>query len=319
MKKYIVVAIMSSFVLFIHASLIDRTPDGKSQLGEKLFFDPILSKNRNISCASCHIPEHAFADTSAVSIGTGGKKGTRNTPSAMNTRLQKSFFWDGRAKSLEEQVLGPIENPAEMGLPINEALIRLRTSEFYRGQFREVFNNEPDRSNLAEAIAAYERTLETSDSPFDNWKFSGDSNAVSAAVKRGFVIFNGKAKCSECHFGPDFTTNEFRNIGLFDGRNLNDSGRAVITGKREDIGKFKVPGLRNVAVTAPYTHNGIAKTLKEVIAFYDNPEKLVKHSINRDSLLDKPLNLTTQEKSDLEAFLISLTDKRFMPKTERNH
>jgi cytochrome c peroxidase len=272
----------------------------------------LLSKNKTISCASCHKPGFAFADTSAVSKGVNGRKGTRNTPSAMNLSLNKSLFWDGRAQSLEEQVLGPIENKVEMNLSIDEALARLQTSKTYSSYFQEIFNSEPTRSNLAEAIAAFERTLETNESAFDSWKFSDDPNAVSDAVKRGFAVFNGKGKCIKCHFGADFTTNEFRNIGLFNGRNLNDSGRSVVSGNKEDVGKFKTPGLRNVSVTAPYMHNGMLKTLKAVIDFYNDPGKIVPNAMNRDSVLSKPLGLTKLEKRDLEAFLNSLTDKRFV-------
>jgi cytochrome c peroxidase len=295
----------------MQVSFSNREPATKAELGKLLFFDPILSKDNTISCASCHKPAYAFADTVAVSFGVNKKPGIRNTPTAMNLLLQKTFFWDGRAKTLEEQALAPIENPAEMNLPLAEALLRLQNSQEYSDWFKKIFNSEPSLANLASAIAAFERTLETSDSPFDNWKFSDDSNAVNPAVKRGFVLFNGKGKCVQCHFGADFTANEFRNIGLFNGIDLNDSGRAVISGNREDAGKFKTASLRNVSVTAPYMHNGIFKTLKEVIDFYDDPAKIIPNAVNRDSLLAKPMGLTAREKTDLEAFLLSLTDKRF--------
>ena len=311
MKKYIIFLIITIAILFIHAASADPKPVDKAALGKLLFFDPVLSRNKTISCASCHKPAYAFADTTAVSVGVKNRKGTRNTPTAMNVLLQKFFFWDGRAKSLEEQALAPIENPSEMNLSIGEALERLRKNKNYRAYFKKIFNSEPNRENLAEAIAAFERTLETSNSPFDSWKFSDDSNAVSASVKRGYAIFNGKGKCSQCHFGADFTANEFRNIGLFDGRKLNDSGRGAVTGSREDIGKFKTASLRNVAITGPYMHNGMFRTLKEVISFYNDPGKIIPAAVNRDSLLAKPLGLTLREKRDLESFLLSLTDKRF--------
>ena len=318
MKKYIILIIITLVILFIHAASVERVPGDKAALGKLLFFDPILSRNRTISCASCHKPAYAFADTSAVSIGFKNRKGVRNTPSAMNVLLQKTFFWDGRAKTLEEQALAPIENPSEMNLPVEEALERLQKSKNYNTFFKKIFNDEPGRENLAEAIAAFERTLETSNSPFDNWKFSGDSNAVSAAVKKGFEIFNGKGKCSQCHFGADFTANEFRNIGLFNGKELNDSGRAVITGNAGDLGRFKTASLRNVSITGPYMHNGMFKTLKQVINFYNDPAKIIPNAINRDSLLAKPLGLTTIEKKNLESFLLALTDKRFAA-SKRKH
>lgn len=286
-------------------------PADTVELGKQLFFDPILSSDSSISCASCHKPAFAFADTSAVSRGVADRPGTRNTPSAMNLRIQQIFFWDGRASTLEQQALKPIANPVEMNLSIEEAVLRLRRSPTYSNYFRRVFNAEPDSVNLAKAIAAFERTLETSDSPFDTWKFYDNPKAVSDAVKRGFVLFSEKGKCTRCHFGSDFTQHDFRNIGLFDGKELNDSGRMLITGNLQDLGKFKTPGLRNIEMTAPYMHDGRFKTLKEVIEFYNETEKFVKHPINKDTILAKPLGLTEGEKADLEAFLISLTDERF--------
>ena len=318
MKKFIIIILTGIAIISVQAKLADLEPGSKSELGKLLFFDPILSRNNRVSCASCHLPQYAFADTSAISVGVDGLKGVRNTPSAMNVSLHKSFFWDGRAKSLEEQALGPIENPVEMDLPIDTALSRLRQSERYSKYFVKIFNTVPSRSNLAEALAAFERTLETSDSPYDLWKFTDNPNAVSDAVKRGFTLFNNKAKCIKCHFGPDLNSNEFRNIGLFNGRELNDSGRAAISGSIEDLGKFKIGPLRNIAVTAPYMHNGMFKSLKEVIDYYNDPDKVVPASVNRDSLLARPLNLSPQEKSDLEAFLFSLTDKRFATTTTAN-
>lgn len=311
MKKYLAVILAGLLLLIIHTSFTSNAPDNKAVLGKLLFFDPILSKDRTISCGSCHKPEFAFADTSSFSVGVNGKRGVRNTPSAMNLSLQRIFFWDGRANSLEEQALAPIENPDEMNLSVEEAIARLNSSNVYREYFKKIFGTLPSRANLAESLAAFERTLETTDSPFDEWKFSNDSLAVTDQVKRGFGLFNQKAKCIQCHFGADFTTNEFRNIGLFNGQDLNDSGRAVISGKLDDIGKFKVASLRNIAVTGPYMHNGIFKSLKEVIDFYDDPGKFVPGAVNRDSLLNRPLGLTERDKKDLEAFLISLTDRRF--------
>jgi cytochrome c peroxidase len=311
MKKAIILSTIVIAIISIQASVMHKEPSDKAELGELLFFDSILSKDRTVSCASCHRPAYAFADTSAVSIGVKGRKGVRNTPTAMNVLLHQTFFWDGRAKSLEEQALAPIENPVEMNLPLDQAIARLKKNKKYSAYFKKIFGTEPTRENLGAAIAAFERTLETSDSPFDNWKFSDDPNAVSEEVKRGFVLFNGKGKCVLCHFGADLTANEFRNIGLFDGKQLNDSGHMVVSGKRDDIGKFKTPSLRNVAITAPYMHNGMLKTLDDVIEFYNHTEKIVANPINKDTILAKPLDLTPQEKHDLKEFLIALTDKRF--------
>lgn len=310
MRKSLLLLVITMLCVVL-TSLINNEPHTKAELGKLLFFDPVLSRDRTISCASCHLPENAFADTLSVSKGVDGKTGTRNTPSAMNVTGQRSLFWDGRAKTLEEQALAPIENTLEMDLPIETALARLKANNEYRKYFSNLYNSEPTRDNLADAIAAFERTLETSDSPFDNWKFTGDSTAVSLAAKRGFEVFNTKGKCVKCHFGADFTTHEFRNIGLFNDKDLNDSGRAIISGAASDIGKFKTPGLRNIAITPPYMHNGMFKTLREVIEFYNDPQKIVPNAINRDTLLNRSMNLTCEEKNDLEAFLKSLTDRRF--------
>jgi len=304
-------AITTPLLLLIQSFTQQHEPESEVELGKQLFFDPILSRDRTISCASCHKPAFAFADTSILSKGVDGRTGNRNSPTVMNIRQQVSFFWDGRAASMEEQVLQPIENPDEMDLPVDSAVQRLLTDPYYRKLFDKIFHEMPTRQLLASAIAAFERTLETSQSPFDQWKFSEDSTAVSDAARRGFVVFNKKGKCVQCHFGSDFTQNEFRNIGLFNGLELNDSGRTTISGKEEDLGKFKTPTLRNIAVTAPYMHNGMFKTLEEVIEFYDDPVKLVNNNINRDSILLKPLGLTKEEKSDLKAFLLSLTDQQF--------
>lgn len=281
----------------------------KAELGKLLFFDPILSEDYSVSCASCHKPEFAFADTAAFSIGVHGKKSTRNTPTAMNVAAREALFWDGRAATLEEQALMPIENPDEMNLPLEEALRRLNSSK-YRQLFVQVFGKAPDRKNLGAAISEYEKTLETSDTPNDRW-LRDEPGGITPQQERGREIFRVKGKCFECHFSPDFTVDDFRNIGLFNGGQYNDSGRYRHTGKLADVGKFKVPGLRNVAVTPPYMHDGSLKTLKEVIDYYDDPSKFIPDAIDRDSILRQPLNLTEQEKQDLEAFLHALTDDRF--------
>ncbi|MES2590404.1 MAG: cytochrome c peroxidase [Bacteroidota bacterium] len=287
-----------------------KIPTTKEELGELLFSDPILSQGNQISCASCHIPAFAFSDTVALSKGVDGKLGTRNSPSAMNLAARSSFFHDGRAGTLEEQASGPIENPVEMNLPIREAVKKLNANAAYLSYFKKIFNKSADTANLVDAISSFERTLETGNSPFDRY-MHGDTTAISESAKRGQKIFNVKAKCFDCHFGPDFTGDEFRNIGLYNSKELNDAGRYEITKSTSDIGKFKTPGLRNIAVTGPYMHNGMFKTLPEVIDYYDKPQQFVKESMNTDTLLSKPLNLTDAEKYDLHEFLKCLTDERF--------
>lgn len=303
-----------AFVALVAASVTlfagGEPPKTAAALGEKLFFDPILSRDRTVSCASCHKPEHAFADNVAFSAGVHGQRGTRNTPSAANVAARLDFFWDGRAASLEEQALGPIANPKEMDLPVAEALSRVNADAFYAAAFGKVFGGPATEKTLAKAIAEFERTLETADTPYDRY-VAGDDAALPEAAKRGRLLFIGKANCASCHAGEDFTADRHKNIGLFNGRELADSGRAAITGSAEHRGLFKIPSLRNVAVTAPYMHNGMFATLREVVDYYNTPDAFVKESINRDKALDAPLKLSAEEVSDLVAFLESLTDDRF--------
>jgi cytochrome c peroxidase len=285
------------------------------QLGEALFFDPALSRDSTVSCASCHKPEFAFADNVAFSKGIYGKLTGRNTPSAMNQVDRNYYFWDGRSETLEHQALGPVENPGEMDFPATLAVRRLMKSEKYLNAFMHVYNSVPTKDLVAQAIASYERTLETGKSAFDKYMKGTDTTLFSASAKRGLDIFNNKGKCFDCHFGPDFTGNDqFRNIGLYNEKELNDKGRIVISNLPKDLGAFKIPGLRNIAHTAPYMHNGMFKSLREVIDYYNEPDKFVPNSINRDSLLRKPLGLTEEERKDLENFLLSLSDERFVKK-----
>ena len=294
--------------------IVLKEPSTIEQLGELLFNDSILSRGNQVSCASCHKPEFAYADNTPVSFGVDSLKGGRNTPSAMNQSGRVFQFWDGRMETLEEQAAGPIENPVEMDIPLSAAVDKLNKHEQYRKFFIKIFGHPADKKSVTDAIAAFERTLETSNSAFDNYMSGKDTTLLSLSAKRGREIFNTKGKCFDCHFGPDFTTDLFRNIGIFNGKDLNDSGRFVVTRDPKDIGRFKTPGLRNVAMTAPYMHNGMHKTLREVIDYYNEPDKFISNSVNRDTLLAKPLGLTEQEKKDLEAFMLSLTDSRFLKK-----
>jgi len=285
----------------------------ESALGEKLFFDPILSRDSTISCASCHKPEFAFADNATLSKGVFNRLGTRNTPSAMNQGDRNFYFWDGRAETLEEQALGPMENHVEMDFPLTLSIRRLIKSKAYTRAFQYVYGEMPSKRLLAQAIAAYERTLETGNTVFDKYVSGNDTTLMSTSAKRGLDIFNTKGKCFDCHFGVDFSGNDrFKNIGLYNGKDLNDEGRYKISNKQEDLGTFKVPGLRNIAQTAPYMHNGQFKTLREVIDYYDTPDVFIANSINRDTLLKKPLDLTETDKKDLENFLLSLSDEQFL-------
>ncbi len=285
----------------------------KIELGQKLFFDPILSLDMSISCASCHKPEFAFADNEKLSFGVNDSIGLRNTPSVMNMASRPYFFYDGRSPSLEEQAIGPIENPLEMNLSYEKAVDRVRLNKEYSALFKKIYSSEPDSQNIAHAIASFEKSLESNGSaPHDIWINDIDTLALSKSQLRGRELFiSDEFKCFDCHFGPDFTGDEFRNIGLYDEITLLDKGRFDVTKDSSDLGKFKVPGLRNVALTAPYMHNGMFQTLEEVIDYYSNPYDFVKDPVNMDSLMIEPLNLSEQQKRDLVNFLHSLTDRSF--------
>jgi len=318
MKTKINIFLVMSVLVLVIAGFGADDPEvinSKERLGEKLFFDPILSKDKSISCASCHKPEFAFADTAVVSIGVGGTRGSRNSPSVTNLSGRPNLFWDGRVSSLEDQALQPIINPVEMNLPIAEAIARLKADKTYTELFQKIFNAAPTEKNLLQAIASFERTLETANSPYDRY-IDGDDLAISASAQRGRLLFIGKANCNNCHSGEDFTADRFKGIGLFNEQDLNDAGRFDVTKNPEHKGHFKIPGLRNVALTAPYMHNGIFKTLKEVIRYYNNPDEVIKNGKNRDLSLSKPLGLSETDINDLESFLIALTDDRFIKKID---
>lgn len=290
---------------FAQLQTIPTTPEA---LGKILFFDPILSSNKNISCASCHKPSLAFADSVEFSTGVNGLS-KRNTPSVMNMSQRSILFWDGRANTLENQSWFPIQDAIEMNLSKKEAVGRLRANTNYVALFKQVFNAMPTAKNIAQALAAYERTLESTGAPFDAY-MQGNATAINEAAKRGHKLFVGKAKCFDCHFGPDFTADDFKNIGLYNGTTLTDKGRYNITKNEKDIGKFKVPGLRNVALTAPYMHNGMFPNLLAVVNYYNNPTNVVHNPIGTDVILTQPLNLSEQECEDLVAFMNTLTDTK---------
>lgn len=315
-KAFLIILVFISGLFVVSGFMEDTQPAAvsKAALGKMLFSEKMLSLDSSVSCASCHKPDYAFADTVALSLGIHDKETFRNVPSVLNMKNRPYFFWDGRAASLEAQSLMPIANPDEMGLPVKEAVKRLNENERYRKLFYAVFRQKPSAQNLSAAIAAYENTLETVNSKFDDW--SNGKTSLSVSEERGRQLFIGdKAKCFDCHFGDDFTGDEFRNIGLFTGSFLTDSGRFNITKKKADLGKFKVPGLRNIAVTAPYMHNGMFASLKEVLHYYNAPKGFFPHQINMDPVFEKGLNLTEQEQSDIITFLETLTDRAYRRKS----
>ncbi len=275
----------------------------KIHLGEQLFFDGRLSKNNQVSCAFCHTPGVGFADPRQTSFGVGGKRGGRQAPTVYNTALNPVQFWDGRAGSLEEQAIGPIINPVEMAETHENVVNKLSKIKGYREQFQKVFGTGVNMQGIAEAIAAYERTILSTNSAFDKY-VQGDEKAMSSAAIRGMALFKGKARCILCHNGPNFTDNQFHNLGVPQvGPMKEDLGRYYVTLRKKDIGAFKTPTLRSIIETSPYMHDGVFQTLEEVIDFLNKGGDTNAHL----SPLMKPLNLTSGEKGDVLAFLQALT------------
>jgi cytochrome c peroxidase len=275
----------------------------KIKLGRKLFFDERLSIDGTLSCASCHNPLLGFADGRSVAVGIEGLEGTRSTPSIINRLFSETQFWDGRANSLEEQILGPIQNPIEMNNTLENVVNTLNNDEAVKKEFQKVFGTDVTVASLQKAIASFERILLSGESPFDKY-IAGDKNAVSESARKGLVLFKSqKTNCIACHKGPNFTDELFHNSGVGMDLEKPDLGRFIETKNDTDRGKFKTPTLRDIARTSPYMHNGTLRSLREVIDFYD------KGGIVNDNLSIhiKPLNLTEEEKGNLIDFLRSLT------------
>jgi cytochrome c peroxidase len=277
--------------------------DAKIELGKLLYFDTRVSKDMTISCATCHNPFHGFADPDRTSSGVGLQKGVRNSPTVLNRLFSADQFWDGRAGSLEIQAHGPLTNPVEMAMGSHDDVVgRVKAVKGYAPLFKKAFGSDAiDMDRIAKAIAAYERTVVTGNSPFDRYQ-AGEKDAMSAAAVRGMEIFNGKANCKTCHASFNFTDENYRNIGVGMNQPKPDLGRYEVTKKDADRGAFKTPTLRNLLQTAPYMHDGSEATLMDTIEFYDRGGIGNPH-LSADI---KPLKLTAQEKSDLVAFLESL-------------
>jgi cytochrome c peroxidase len=282
-------------------------PDGhppaklEVELGKTLFFDNRLSVNGKQSCASCHNPDLGFSDGMSKGHGTMGKGLGRNTPHCYNLAWNSVFFWDGRASSLEEQALGPIQSPGEMNMPLDTLIPRLKRVAWYQATFHTVYggNESINKDNIGKAIASFERTLISNNSAFDKY-MKGDKTAMIPDAVRGMELFKGKANCVACHSGPNFTDESFHNIGLGDG----DIGRAKFVPGATMTGAFKTPGLRNVSLNAPYMHDGSEGSLEAVVRYYNKGGNAAP---GRDKAI-KPLNLSDNEIEDLVAFLGALTD-----------
>jgi len=305
------------------------TPE-KVALGRRLYFDKRLSKDGTVSCATCHDPAKGFSDGKKVAEGIGGKKGARNSPTVLNAVFYEFQFWDGRAASLEEQAKGPMINAVEMGMDSHDSVVKvIRGIPEYQQAFQEVLAREPSIDDVVAAIATFERTVVSGDSAFDRFH-AGDKTALSESATRGWELWSGKARCNTCHpFGnatPNFSDNKFHNIGVaaknrdFAGlarkaaassnadelafsADFTELGRFVATKQPKDIGAYKTPGLRDIALSAPYMHDGSEATLLDVVKFYDKggePNPYLDGGI-------VPLKLTDQEQKDLVAFMESLT------------
>ena len=236
----------------------------KIALGEKLYFDKRLSKDGTLSCATCHDPAMAWAEHEPTSTGIATQAGSMNSPSVINSAYATTQFWDGRAATLEEQALGPIENPIEMGHDLNVMIADLAGVPEYKRAFQEVFGSGITRENIAKAIASFERTVLSGNSPYDRFK-AGDAKALTDSQKRGMELFD-EVGCSTCHTPPVFSNFRFYNAGIGMDKTPPHEGRKAVTGKGKDLGKFRVPMLREVADTAPYFHDGSVATLDEAVS-----------------------------------------------------
>lgn len=323
----------------------------KIALGKKLFEDKRFSSTGEVSCATCHDPAKSFTDSPlTTSKGIHGLTGTRNAPTVLNAAYFKSQFWDGRSPSLEDQAQHPFVNPIEMGLPDHGPILKVvRTDPEYVQAFKRVFSKEGEAITMKEvtqAIASFERTVLSGDSPFDRYYFGGNREAMSPAAIRGFQVFLGQGRCVSCHVIEQdqalFTDNRFHNIGIginriqddvphlagafleakakganvdvtvLTNKKTSELGRFAVTGQFDELGAFKTPTLREVARTAPYMHDGSLKTLKEVVEHYNNggisdPKQKVNDFLSGGI---RPLGLSEQQKADLVAFMEALSSSQ---------
>jgi cytochrome c peroxidase len=267
-------------------------------LGKQLFFDVRLSRNDRVSCATCHDPAKAFTNGERLAVGVDGKRGVRRVPRLVNVAHSESFFWDGRAKTLEEQALVPIQHPDEMDMPLPALEKKLVAIPDYRDGFRRTFGDEVTEKRIGQALAAYERTMISNDTPFDRW-LKGDKSSLTPAAVRGMELFFGEARCAICHKGPNLSDGKFHNIGVSD---PDDPGRQAVSRNEKDHGAFRTPQLREVGRTGPYMHDGRLKTLAEVVRHYNFGGVTDERNDHRDEEL-RVLYLGDDQAADLVAFL----------------
>lgn len=328
-----------------------QTPD-KIKLGKKLFNDQRFSSTGKVSCATCHDASKAFTDSPLrTSEGVGKLTGTRNAPTVVNSAYMNTLFWDGRSPDLEDQSQHPIINPVEMGLKSHDPVLKIvRTDPEYQASFKAVFNKSGKKITMKEvkqAIASFERTVISGNSPFDRWRYGGEKTAMSPAQIRGFQVFVGQGRCVSCHVVEQtqalFTDNRFHNIGIgintiqkdvprlageflkakaqgtnvdiavLTDKKVSELGRFAVTEEFVAMGAFKTPTLRNIAATAPYMHDGSLETLKDVVIHYDNGGITRKTDRVNDFISGgiRPLDLSKQQISDLVEFMEALTSPEY--------
>lgn len=280
------------------------------KLGEKLFFDKRLSRDLSISCATCHQPQKAFANNDVKAIGIEDRTGLRNVPSLLNAGYGTLFNWDGGARSLRAQALAPIQSHRELDMTLDKITSRLEDDAGYASLAKEAYGSAFNNQVVIKALEAYERSLTSFNTPFDDYYYRG-KNTISEEAKAGLGLFmSDRTNCSSCHTPPLFTNHSFANIGLYE--TYADSGRARVTFRNSDLGKFKIPALRNVALTAPYMHDGSMQTLEDVVQHFSKGGKAHPNK----SADVRPLNLTEKEQNALVAFLKTLTDRSIQEKPE---
>jgi cytochrome c peroxidase len=294
---------------------MDKLKD-KIELGKLLFFDPRLSSSGQIACASCHVPDLSWTDGREKSVGHDQKENKRNSPTLLNVWFYKTFFWDGRSQSLEDQAFSPINSQIEMHSSMSDVTRTLRGISGYSGLFKKVYGATGiTPETLTDAIATFEKTLVSRKAGFDRF-LAGDTTAMGASAIRGLHLFRTKARCMNCHNGPLLTDNSFHNIGLtYYGRENEDLGRYMVTHDEQDVGRFRTPSLRDVMRTRPWMHNGIFDNMDGIISMYSagmpqpkpKPEQLNDPLFPKTDTLLKKLDLTKQERADIIAFLESIT------------
>lgn len=300
-KSYVVETFDTSSTL----QEIDSTHNYRIELGKQLFYDPILSRDSTVSCATCHKQELAFTDGLPQAIGIRKRVGTRNSPTLANVKNRPYLLLDGVNPSLESQAGAPIQEHSEFDFNILLIIDRIKRNELYAKLTKLAFDREVNEYTILKSIAEFERTLISDDSPYDRY-LNNDKKALSKAQKRGKDLFMNKLYCAECHSGPDLTDDRLTNNGLYE--NYEDAGRMRLTEKQEDHGVFKVPTLRNIALTAPYMHNGSLATLDDVLDHYMSGGE----NHDRKGVEIVSFELTVQERSDLLQFFYALTDSTFI-------